>query len=531
MAKILVIEDEQTVRENIQERLETEGFDTIGAENGQVGVMCARDHAPDLIICDVMMPELDGYEVLSKLRQDPVTATTPFIFLTAKSDKLDLRQGMELGADDYLTKPFTKAELLGAVVARLERKAAIAQQSEQKLEALRTSLAEQSRYANTDVLASELAQLKQDQFTGRLLVKSAAEQEWTFYLYLGRILYATGGIHPVRRWHRNLATYCPQIDRNQQNLPIELSGSAWEYQLLGLWLTQQKISREQVALMIRSIVTEVLFNVLQAKQVIFQTQPEETLPRQLLLMDTEQVLTVAQQTCQTWQSSKVKDLSPNQAPLLKRPEVLQKQTSPATYQQLTALLDGQRTFQDIALQMKRQAVEVSSSLYPYIQAGVVELIDIPDLLPPIIPAAPSKPPIQTASTASTVPLIACIDDSPMVCQTMEQILTGAGYKFVAVQDPLRAITTLLSRKPDLIFLDLVMPNMNGYEICSRLRKISAFGETPIIILTGNIIDRVRAKVAGSSDHLAKPVKPEMVLSVIDKHLLKTANSDVELATG
>ncbi|GAC1492935.1 MAG: hypothetical protein NVS2B14_05850 [Chamaesiphon sp.] len=121
MTKILVIEDEQTVRENILELLDAEGFDTIGAENGRLGVQMALECLPDLIICDVMMPELDGYEVLTTLRNYNVTATIPFIFLTAKAAKADLRQGMNLGADDYLTKPFTRLELLGAIDSRLKK--------------------------------------------------------------------------------------------------------------------------------------------------------------------------------------------------------------------------------------------------------------------------------------------------------------------------------------------------------------------------------------------------------------------------
>jgi CheY-like chemotaxis protein len=90
-------------------------------KNGLIGALWAREHLPDLIICDVMMPELDGYGVLAALRQDPATATIPFIFLTAKADKVDLRQGMELGADDYLTKPFTTEELLGAIASRFAK--------------------------------------------------------------------------------------------------------------------------------------------------------------------------------------------------------------------------------------------------------------------------------------------------------------------------------------------------------------------------------------------------------------------------
>lgn len=119
--KILVIEDETAVRENILELLDAEGFDPIGAENGRLGVQLALESVPDLILCDVMMPEVDGYGVLNALRSDTVTATIPFIFLTAKSTKADVRQGMDLGADDYLTKPFTRSELLGAIATRLEK--------------------------------------------------------------------------------------------------------------------------------------------------------------------------------------------------------------------------------------------------------------------------------------------------------------------------------------------------------------------------------------------------------------------------
>ncbi len=125
MKKILVIEDEDSVRENILELLDAEGFEAISAENGRLGVDLAKAMVPDLILCDVMMPELDGFGVLAALRQEPVMESTPFIFLTAKAAKTDFRQGMELGADDYLTKPFTRAELLGAIAMRLKKQAAV----------------------------------------------------------------------------------------------------------------------------------------------------------------------------------------------------------------------------------------------------------------------------------------------------------------------------------------------------------------------------------------------------------------------
>ncbi|UKO96249.1 hybrid sensor histidine kinase/response regulator [Nostoc sp. UHCC 0870] len=141
MSKVLVIEDDINVRQNILELLDNEGFNLIEAENGQIGVDLALAEMPDLILCDVMMPELDGYGVLKGLRQNPTTAMIPLIFLTAKSDKTDFRQGMEMGADDYIVKPFTRAELLAAIACRLAKQSTIHQETQKKLDNLRNSIA------------------------------------------------------------------------------------------------------------------------------------------------------------------------------------------------------------------------------------------------------------------------------------------------------------------------------------------------------------------------------------------------------
>ncbi|MEG3906738.1 response regulator [Microcoleus sp. w2-18bC1] len=140
MAKILVIEDEEAIRENILELLEAENFEGIGAINGKLGIKLAIEQIPDLILCDMMMPEVDGHGVLKALRSEPLTATIPFIFLTAKADKVDIRTGMELGADDYITKPCTPQELLKAIAIRLEKQKTISRQSQKTLDELRTNI-------------------------------------------------------------------------------------------------------------------------------------------------------------------------------------------------------------------------------------------------------------------------------------------------------------------------------------------------------------------------------------------------------
>ena len=121
MKKVLLIEDNKAVRENIEEILQLAGYKVTSAENGKIGVDLAIKDMPDVIICDIMMPELDGYGVLHMLSKNPKTATIPFIFLTAKADRTDLRKGMEMGADDYLTKPFDDIELLNAIETRLKK--------------------------------------------------------------------------------------------------------------------------------------------------------------------------------------------------------------------------------------------------------------------------------------------------------------------------------------------------------------------------------------------------------------------------
>jgi DNA-binding NarL/FixJ family response regulator len=121
MKKILVIEDEPEMRRNLTTILRMEKFHPLAAENGRIGVELAKKEKPDLILCDVMMPELDGHGVLQALRDDASTVTIPFIFLTAKGEKGDVRDGMNLGADDYLTKPVAKADLINAVRSRLQR--------------------------------------------------------------------------------------------------------------------------------------------------------------------------------------------------------------------------------------------------------------------------------------------------------------------------------------------------------------------------------------------------------------------------
>ncbi len=140
MTKVLLIEDEHAQLAFMMTVLRQNGFEVVGAEDGVQGIELALEHLPDLIICDIHLVTMDGYETLAAIRNDPITATTPFILVTGLADRQGMRQGMELGADDYLPKPFTPAELVSVVNTRLQKHRRVTQQAGKKLEDLRVTM-------------------------------------------------------------------------------------------------------------------------------------------------------------------------------------------------------------------------------------------------------------------------------------------------------------------------------------------------------------------------------------------------------
>jgi DNA-binding response OmpR family regulator len=153
--KVLIIEDNNDIRENIVEILELAGYDVFAADNGKTGVELALKHTPDIVLCDIMMPDLDGYGVLYMLNKYPETAAIPFIFLTAKAERTDMRKGMEMGADDYLTKPFDDMELLNAIESRLRKKDVQQKVYSKSLDQLNSILAKNTGLAELKKLIQE----------------------------------------------------------------------------------------------------------------------------------------------------------------------------------------------------------------------------------------------------------------------------------------------------------------------------------------------------------------------------------------
>ncbi len=370
-----------------------------------------------------------------------------------------------------------------------------------------------------------LRSLEQLRFTGRLVQTNTTGEQWTIYLAQGKIAYATGGQHSIRRWRRNLLTYCPAIPTYRLAWQIDLAkitddelGLGWEYALLKYWVVQQRITQQQAQQVIRSAITEILFDLMQASNITDQLYREQLLSLFFESAEIEKTVAGTERSWQIWQEAGLATYSPNYAPAIQQPEDFQQWVSIHSQQKLAHLLNGQRSLRDVALAMQQDISDVMLSLRPCIQAGWLKLAPIADLPGLVFKRELPKPvlPINTAPKA----LVACIDDSLMVRKMMENLLTSSGYQFLGIEDPLRALGILLARKPQFIFLDLVMPNANGYEICEKLRKLSCFRNTPIVILTSNdgYANRLRSNFVGATDFLSKPLNAEMVLSMIGKHL-------------
>ncbi|MEO0012893.1 MAG: hypothetical protein RLZZ535_1282 [Cyanobacteriota bacterium] len=363
--------------------------------------------------------------------------------------------------------------------------------------------------------------LQKAHLSGRLTFSDPVKgDEWHFYLYQGDLVYATGGIHPIRRWQRNLILNLPQIPFQLSHLQEELTqqradlrDNIWEYEQLSRWVEEQVITPQQAKNAIAFVISEIIFDLTQARQVICRLNQDNILAASLELIEPESVITQIEQVWSLWQEAQVVDRLPNMAPVILQPQQLQEKTSISAYQSLCKLLNGNRTLRDLSVQLRTSPLQVICSLLPYIQSGIFGLVDIPDLLEIINPQ-------NKDDEHQDRPLIACVDDSPMVSHLMEQIVSMAGYRFLAVNDPQDAAQVLMSCQPDLIFLDVVMPKVNGYDLCAQLRRSPEFAQTPIIFLTSSsgVVDRLRAKMVGSSDFLRKTVDADELVQKIEEYL-------------
>jgi two-component system, chemotaxis family, response regulator PixG len=377
-------------------------------------------------------------------------------------------------------------------------------------------------------LITEFNQIKTDTFSGNLIVRVERVSSWMLCFTAGRLASVSGGIDAIERWQRNLALASSEA-------PL---------------LCRQDILFNTNKLAHECAVKEVLFDIIQFSQnrgdrLFYQLIPVNNNNNQirsvLPLLELQSILTETIQDWQEWENRGLAGYAPSLVPVVNNTDQkISAVDDNPDLQSLISAIDGRKTLRSLAIYQQKKLIDVGESLSPLFTSGLITLSPIEpisaegNLLKPLRDTAARRlsPTTATSDLKSiaarsdlTVPkkvgsLIACIDDSPIVYKSLEKIIVAHGHRSFDVQDPLKIIPSLIRNKPDLIFLDLVMPVTNGYEVCEQIRKTPSLTNVPIIILTGSdgLIDRVRTKFVGANGFLSKPIQAEAIVKTIDKYL-------------
>jgi two-component system, chemotaxis family, response regulator PixG len=408
-------------------------------------------------------------------------------------------------------------------------------------------------------LILELKKIKMESLSGNLTVKVEGNHNWMFSFRLGRLGWVDGGIEPLSCWQRNLTL--AQLDLPPEKL-AEINNpnkASLDSHVLAELLVEELIDRDKCAQLVARITVESLFDIIQFSQqsgnrLSYQfsqvgasnTQLNLILP----LLEIEPILTKSIQTWQEWSNVGLAAYAPSLFAIVSKSlDITQLANNPELHHTVLSI-DGNRSLRSLAIVNRQSVINFTSTLLPLLRAGFINLSpqsksrvtrtnnsDITSQLSDQISSqlsnnrlsnqlgiglggSPTSASLENKSEKQT-PLIACIDDSILIYQSLERILTAQGYRSYGVQDPLKIMPSLIRNKPDFIFLDLLMPITNGYEVCEQIRKTPSLKHIPVIILTGKdgLIDRMRSKMVGATGFLGKPVDADSVLKMIDKYLV------------
>jgi len=379
-----------------------------------------------------------------------------------------------------------------------------------------------SHFPVIQALSQHLERARHQHLTGSLNFDTLHLPRMRLFFVAGRLVWAGGGLHRYRRWRRLLRQFCPQAVANIASLTPTQDSLYWEYEVLGKLVEADSISRDQAREVILANLTEVLFDIAQASKLLERFSRTEArflaVENAITFVPLNEIVISLDLQWRTWCTAHLAHYSPNLAPAISEPEMMRKQVRPETYEKLEHLLKGEYSLRELSMLMGQDLDRLSQSMIAYEQQGLIELRATKDLeVNQSVPVAANAAAIA-APASQAAKKIFCVDDSPTLCEQMGSVLTEAGYSYNSIQDPVKALQLIIEEKPDFIFIDLVMPVVSGYELCSQIRRMEAFKDTPIIIFSGNALDNLRAKIAGADDTLTKPITPKLLLATVESWL-------------
>ncbi|MDR9404105.1 MAG: response regulator [Halothece sp. Uz-M2-17] len=366
-------------------------------------------------------------------------------------------------------------------------------------------------------LRNKINEYSQEKATGNLTIRNHEIVIGKVFLLHGRLLYVKDELQPVRRFSR----VCRQLAISWP--AEELSCSAeqpWEYQLLYQGISKKRLNVVQAKTAITNVAEEFLFDLVNQEEIITEWETrgegESGLSLGLALsgLEIERLIETVSEKQQSWLDSNLAEFNGSLVPTLAQSTQLKNNSSLAKY------LNGKFTLWDMSVSLNKPLLDVTKALMKFKEKQLIEFREVADLsLPSFISISETSNESDNNSPQQQKYLIACIDDSPIVAHSMKKLLSPLGYQVISITEPMHGFSDLIDEQPDLIFLDLMMPNVNGYSVCKFLRETEAFQNIPIIILTAQngAIDRARAKMAGATDFLGKPPKPGRVIEMVQKY--------------
>ena len=363
---------------------------------------------------------------------------------------------------------------------------------------------------------SQLNNLKETLYTGKWEVRGSQQAVWFFYFRLGRLIWCEGGKNNEERWQQYLNIYCPQlVSKNQKED---------KYQTLASLYQERKLSKDNLVQWVSSFAEEVILDLVQVTetQELYNYKTPDAIPSLLMsLISIEPLLNSVYQVWQSWKEEGLANYPLSSYLKVQDQEQLLNENRMSLNQELIALMDGTLTLRGIAAKTQVKLVQLSQILIPFIKSGAIALSSEPVLKPSRQQQNNNRSGEDISSRIqSSKKVIACIDDSVGVCEQLKALLTAASYEAVMFQNPATALSRVLKNPPDLIFLDIMMPIISGYELCKQMRRAPRLKTVPIIILTGKNgwVDRAKAKMCGATDFLSKPVRKEKLFETINQYL-------------
>ena len=369
----------------------------------------------------------------------------------------------------------------------------------------------------------------QKKFIGKISLISTNNIQWQFYFWEGKLIWIEGGIHPNRIWLRKIIKHFSEINIDTIKINSEEKYQCYQYQILKTILQKELVTPEKVQKMLFNRTKEIFWDIFhEESQRKLEIKIMAMTPQQLTAAGFQPSLTVSnikeilqesQQVYTNFVRQAGVSFSFNYAPFIADKEALRHELPPHIYENFVQYFDGKNTLKGLAFKLDKDLIKLALSIVPFLKKKIIKLAEVEDVPPYFTVDKYFANSNHTAKVNPQKSAIACIDDSPLICKMMNTIVNKAGHQFVGISDPIQAIPQLILAKPSLIFVDLAMPVINGYELCNQIKKISQLKDTPLVMLTGRdfMAERVKAKVIGISDFIGKPIVEDKIMNAIEKY--------------